>query len=393
MELPDDYTFPDIFSELNSMFPNRISEINSYKLSKEKMKKIKEDWPSDYSPWYQATILRELRERQTFDYDDVQLIPKKGILESRLDADTTVKFGGYYWELPVLPANMSSIIDSYKCTFLAKRGYLYCMHRFSSEKDRFDFAQGLCVFNECNKATSGDPNYCPISMAFGVKESEFTFAKRLRKSGIPVDLLWIDIAHGYSVMVEKAIKKYRSIFPDAFIIAGNVAEVDGALFLQKAGADAVKLGIGHGEACTTRLQTGFSNYNWQLSAVADAAAELDIPIVCDGGIRCYGDIAKALVMGADVCMAGSLFAALEDSPTGTVVMDGIEYAEYYGSASRKEKGARHYEEGKAILKPVRHHTIFDELAYIKQGLQSAISYAGGKDLTAFRSVEYVITKG
>lgn len=366
MEFPDDYSFPD-----------KISEINSYKLNIGKMKKLEKDWPSDFSPWF----FQRPRERQVFDYDDIQLIPKKGILDSRGRADTSVEFGGYRWELPVLPANMSSIVDRDICYKLGSHGYLYCMHRFLSYEERFIFINDISALNKV-----------PVSMAFGVKEEEFKFAQEVRNDGYFVDLLWIDVAHGYSDVVEEAIKRYRSIFPEAFIIAGNVAEVEGALFLEKAGADAVKLGVGHGEVCTTRLQTGFSNYNWQLSALRDTANELEIPIVCDGGIRNYGDIAKALVMGATVCMAGSLFAALQDSPGKLIFENNCLYKEYYGSASEREKGAHVFEEGKTMLKPLRHHYFPEELSRIKQGLQSAISYAGGKDLSAFNSVEYIITK-
>lgn len=360
LELPDDYPFPPKLPD-------------DYKMPE---KLVKENFPFIQVP--------AKRERQAFDYDDVQLIPKKGILKHRNEADTSVEFGGFVWKLPVLPANMSSVVNAQICQKLAENQYLYCMHRFCSDEERLEFAR------------SAKQNDFPLSMAFGVKEEEFELAKKIKEE-VVVDLLWIDVAHGYSEVMADAIKRYREIFPGTFIVAGNVAEIDGAKFLEEAGADAVKLGIGHGEACITRLKTGFSNYDWQLSAVEEAARELQVPIVCDGGVHEHGDIAKALAMGATVCMAGSMFSALLDSPGNIIEKDGLQYKEYFGSASARQKKNGSNQpvnvEGKCILKPLRDHDLLTEMKWIEEDLQSAISYAGGSKLSALNNVEYIVTKG
>ena len=354
VKLPDDFHFPDL--EKENIFN---------------------------SPQYQYTFIA--KERKAFDYDDVQLIPKKGILKHRSEADPRVEFGNHTWNLPVLPANMSSVVNAKLCFMLAQNNYLYCMHRFCTDEERIKFAKDI-------KKES-----LPLSMAFGVKPEEFALAQKIKDEGIKVDLLWIDVAHGYSVIMKEAISSYRKIFPKAFIIAGNVAEVEGAKYLEKCGANAVKLGIGHGEACITRLKTGFSNFDWQLSAVEEAAAELKIPIVCDGGVHEHGDITKALVMGATVCMAGSMFSALIDSPGNIIEKDGLQYKEYFGSASARQKKNGSNQpvnvEGKCILKPLRDHDLLTEMRWIEEDLQSSISYAGGKDLSAFLTTEYIVTKG
>lgn len=359
LELPDDYSFP-------SKLPD------DYKMPK--------GFEKDDFPFIQVPVKRE---RHAFDYDDVQLIPKKGMLEHRKNAETWVKFGGFLWKLPILPANMSSVINTQLCLLLAQNSYLYCMHRFCTDEERLQFAKDI------------KKEDLPLSMAFGVKKEEFNLAEKIKEEGLNVDLLWIDVAHGYSVIMKDSIKRYKQIFPNAFIIAGNVAEVEGAKFLEKAGADAVKLGIGHGEACITRLKTGFSNFGWQLSAVEEAANELKVPIVCDGGVHEHGDIAKALVMGATVCMAGSMFSALIDSPGNIIEKDGLQYKEYFGSASARQKKNGSNQpvnvEGKCILKPLRDHDLLTEMKWIEEDLQSAISYAGGYDISAFNNVEYIIT--
>lgn len=359
---PDDYKFP---SEL----PDDFSVPKGFE---------KQEFPFISIP--------HKRSRKAFDYNDVQLIPRKGILKHRGLAETWVRFGDYRWKLPVLPANMSSVVNAKLCLMLAQNQYLYCMHRFCSDEERLQFAKDI----------KQRENPLPLSMAFGVKEEEYKLAERIKQEDLDIDLLWIDVAHGYSDIVKDAIQRYRKIFPDTFIIAGNVAEVDGAKFLEEAGADAVKLGIGHGEACITRLKTGFSNYDWQLSALEEAANELNVPIICDGGVHEHGDIVKALVMGATVCMAGSMFSALIDSPGNIIEKDGLQYKEYFGSASARQKKNGSNQpinvEGKCILKPLRDHDILTELRWIEEDLQSAISYAGGQDLSALNTVEYIVTK-
>lgn len=318
----------------------------------------------------------------TVDYNDVQLIPEKGILRSRKEASTLVTFGGWVWELPILPSNMSSVINTDLCVKLANNNYLYCMHRFCSDEERITFPSLI-------KDT-------PVSMAFGVTEHEFEIAQKIKENGFKVGLLWVDVAHGYAEYMRSAIARYKQIFPGACIIAGNVANAEGAKFLERCGADAVKLGIGHGEACITRLKTGFSNYGWQLSALVKAASCVDIPIICDGGIKEHGDIAKAIALGAYICMAGSMFSALLDSPGNVIIKDGIKYKEYFGSASAKQKKVASDQpvnvEGKCMLKPLRDHDLLTEMNWIREDLQSAISYGGGKDLSCLQNLRYVITK-
>lgn len=375
VEFPTPYTFPDDFPK-HETFPNEV--FPGVKLPYP----IKEN-SSDYPLTFDFP-------EEIFDYNDIQLIPKLGVLKSRKDANTEVFFGTQVWKVPILPANMSSVVNTEICTKLAENDYLYCMHRFCTDEERFDFAKNIIE------------KHLPLSMAFGIFDSEFKLVKKIKEELKKVTkdsyrpMIWIDVAHGYSIHMQEAIKRYKEIWPSSFIIAGNVAEKNGAKFLEAAGADAVKLGVGHGEACITRLKTGFSNFGWQLSAVKEAADELNVPIVCDGGIHEHGDIAKALVMGATVCMAGSMFSALEDSPGNVIKKDGIDYKEYFGSASAKQKknGANQpvNVEGKCILKPLKDHDILTELKWIEEDLQSAISYAGGEDLSAFLTTRYVNTK-
>ncbi|MDU4571906.1 MAG: IMP dehydrogenase, partial [Finegoldia magna] len=149
-----------------------------------------------------------------------------------------------------------------------------------------------------------------------------------------VDVVTIDTAHGHSRGVLNAVTKLKKAFPDLQIIAGNVATADATRDLIEAGADCVKVGIGPGSICTTRVVTGIGVP--QMTAIIECAKEADkhgIPIIADGGIKYSGDITKALAAGASVIMAGSLFAGTEESPGELVVLEGRQYKEYRGMGS------------------------------------------------------------
>lgn len=313
-----------------------------------------------------------------FDYEDVQLIPNKCIVSSRSECDTTVKLGNHTFKLPVVPANMQTIIDESLAEKLAKQGYFYIMHRFQPQR-RVDFVRRMKELDL----------YASISI--GVKPEEFELVTTLAQEDLVPEYVTIDIAHGHSNAVINMIKHIKDYLPETFVIAGNVGTPEAVRELENAGADATKVGIGPGKVCITKLKTGFGTGGWQLSAVRWCAKAATKPIIADGGIRDHGDIAKSLRFGATMVMIGSLFAGHEESPGETTIIDGKPYKEYFGSASEYQKGERKNVEGKKIHIPSK-GSIFDTLVEMEQDLQSAISYAGGKTLSAIKKVDYVIVK-
>jgi len=207
-----------------------------------------------------------------------------------------------------------------------------------------------------------------------------------------VDAIVVDTAHGHSKGVLDAVKTLRTNYPDLDIIAGNVATGEAARDLFEAGADVVKVGIGPGSICTTRVVAGVGVP--QITAIYDCATvarELGKTIIADGGIRTHGDIAKSIRFGATMVMIGSLFAGHEESPGKTVEINGERFKEYFGSASEFQKGERKNVEGKKIIVPYK-GSLKDTLVEMQQDLQSSISYAGGSDLESIRKVDYVIVK-
>ncbi|QDP41083.1 GMP reductase [Radiobacillus deserti] len=313
-----------------------------------------------------------------FDYEDIQLIPAKCIVDSRSECDTSVKFGKHTFKLPVVPANMQTIIDEKIAIYLAENGYFYVMHRFEPET-RAAFIQDM------------QKRGLIASISVGVKEEEYAFIEQLAKEEIIPDYITIDIAHGHSNAVIHMIQHIKKLIPQSFVIAGNVGTPEAVRELENAGADATKVGIGPGKVCITKIKTGFGTGGWQLAALRWCAKAASKPIIADGGIRTHGDIAKSIRFGATMVMIGSLFAGHEESPGETIERDGKLYKEYFGSASEFQKGEKKNVEGKRMH--VEHKgSLQDTLVEMEQDLQSSISYAGGNKLDAIRNVDYVIVK-
>jgi GMP reductase len=315
---------------------------------------------------------------EIFDYDNILLLPRKCRVESRSECDASMQFGDRTFKLPVVPANMKTVVDEPISAWLAANGYFYVMHRF--DVDNVAYAKRM-----------RDKGLF-VSISSGVKPADFAVIDRLAAEGVGADYITIDIAHGHAESVRKAIEHIKQKLPKTFVIAGNVATPEAVIDLENWGADATKVGVGPGKVCITKLKTGFGTGGWQLSALKWCARVATKPIIADGGIRDHGDIAKSVRFGASMVMIGSLFAGHEESPGLTVEVDGKRYKEYYGSASDFNKGEYKHVEGKRILEPIK-GKLADTLREMREDVQSSISYAGGTRLADIRKVNYVILGG
>ena len=234
-----------------------------------------------------------------------------------------------------------------------------------------------------------------VAAAISVREDWKDRIKALIKVG--VDAIVIDTAHGHSQFVLSLVKKIKKEFPSIDLIAGNVSTAEATEDLIKSGADCVKIGIGAGSSCTTRIIAGVGVP--QLSAVMDCAQvgiKHNTPIIADGGIRYSGDIAKSLAAGANVVMLGGMLAGMDESPGETIVYEGRRYKSYRGmgslAAMKEGGGERYFQQEKDELKlvpegiegmvPFRgpvNNTIFQLIG----GLKSSMGYCGAKDLKSF----------
>ena len=315
---------------------------------------------------------------EIFDYDNILLLPRKCRVDSRSECDPSVDFGGLRFKLPVVPANMKTVVDEPITQWLAANDYFYVMHRFDT--DNVAYAQRMRELG------------LYVSISSGVKAVDHDVIDQLAASGVGADYITIDIAHGHAESVRKTIEHIKQRLPDTFVIAGNVATPEAVIDLETWGADATKVGVGPGKVCITKLKTGFGTGGWQLSALKWCARVATKPIIADGGIRDHGDIAKSVRFGASMVMIGSLFAGHEESPGQTVEVDGRLYKEYYGSASDFNKGEYKHVEGKRILEPIK-GKLADTLREMREDVQSSISYGGGTKLFDIRKVNYVVLGG
>ena len=233
-------------------------------------------------------------------------------------------------------------------------------------------------------------NRLVVGAAVGITNDMLERVDALVKAN--VDVITVDTAHGHSKNVINAIKNLKEKYPDLQIIAGNVATADATRDLIKAGVDAVKVGIGPGSICTTRVVTGIGVP--QITAIINCvneAKKYDIPVIADGGIKYSGDITKALACGASVVMAGSLFAGTEESPGETILFEGRQYKEYRGmgslAAMKDGSGDRYFQtntkkyvpegvEGRVAYKGPVGEVVYQLLG----GLKSGMGYVGSKDL-------------
>jgi GMP reductase len=309
-----------------------------------------------------------------FDFDDINLIPRYSTVDSRRECDTSISIGGHRFKNPVIPANMESVINEDLAKKLAREGYFYVMHRFGIDIKKF-------IFNmrKENLVTS---------VSIGVNQDSYDLVTDLVRNGLIPDFITIDIAHGHCKKMKKMLKFLQDNMIDSFIIAGNVASIDATRDLDNWGADAIKVGIGPGSACTTFPTTGFGSRNIQASVVNECASVTKKMVICDGGIKTPADITKAIVMGASMVMVGGMLSSFLDSPGRTVEIDDVKYKEFYGSASARQ-GNKSRIEGMVKLNKMKNTSIVEYMEYLTECLQSSISYGGGKDLDDLHSVKWI----
>lgn len=321
-------------------------------------------------------------EREYLSFDDVALLPRFSSIESRGYVNLRC---GKLNIMPFIPANMASVISPKMAQIIIDEGGLPILHRFRN--DARSLESDLRDIKRCGHGSSNK-----IAISLGVDDrARFTSDIAAALEIIPTSnlILCIDIAHGHSTKGIEATKFFKQQYPELTLISGNVGTSEGALALFEAGADIVKVGISNGAVCTTRVATGHGVP--QLTSVADCATvaeSLGKEIIADGGIKTPGDVAKALAAGASYVMIGRMFAQCKESggkKIAPIVANGQfkTVTEYYGSASALNKNDGSNIEGEAVYLEVKYstHELYKTLC---DGLRSAFSYSGARNLKEFR---------
>ena len=322
--------------------------------------------------------------RSTLTYDDVLLVPKYSDIRTRSDIDISNTLDdNISLRLPIIASPMDTVSGFEMASYLSKVGALAVLHRYMSVAD-----QATAVTNLKEETGS------VIGAAIGTGTDGQTRANILASVG--TDVLCVDVAHGHHVAVRNIIEYMRSDsrFDNVHIMAGNVATPEAVADLATWGAHSVRIGIGGGSICSTRIQTGHGVPTLQsVMDCASAADEHGVKIIADGGIRNSGDIVKSFAAGADFAMIGSILGGTEEAPGRIITMGGSKYKEYRGMASAEAqmewRGRTASLEGVSSMVPYK-GPVAPIIRQLENGIRSGFSYSGARSFEQFQNVAEMI---
>lgn len=310
-------------------------------------------------------------ERESLTYDDVLLVPQYSDIESRKEVNIgnwLDQQRGLKYDLPIISSPMDTVTGIPMAITLAMMGGLGIIHRYNTVKEQCDMAEILFE------------NIMPekVGFAIGITGDYLMRAKELVSLGARI--LCVDVAHGDHILMKNALSNLREELGDSpHIMAGNVATLDGFNNLADWGANSIRVGIGGGSICSTRIQTGHGVPSLD-SIIECARTQHNVAVIADGGIKNSGDIVKALAVGGDFAMLGSLLAGTSDTPGEVIVQEnGSKYKVYRGMASKDAqmdwRGKASSLEGISTTIPYK-GTTREVIEQLENGIRSGFSYSG-----------------
>ena len=321
-------------------------------------------------------------------YDDINIVPKYSEVEHRDKIDISTQFTKKIkLDLPIVSSPMDTITELDMAREMMEWGGVGVVHRFMSIEEQAEIMEKLCYMPDSDHILI--KNNLPRCAAVGVTGDYLERAQELINNGCNV--LLIDVAHGYHKLVGDAIEKIKNI-QGVEVVAGSVATREAVQYLCEKGTDAIRVGIGNGSLCETRIRTGVGVP--QVTALLDCVAVADTygcPTIADGGVRNIGDVCKGFACGADSVMLGSLLSGTKETP-GTIEKIGewpneMLYKKYRGSASldsKHDRGDNKNVEGNHKVIPYK-GKVKRILKDIQEGLRSSFSYVGANDISEFHS--------
>lgn len=316
-----------------------------------------------------------MRFQETLAFDDVLLVPKYSDIASRTEIDLSSNLGNIKFEIPIIASPMDTVTDTDMAVAISQLGGLGIIHRYNTLYEQMLAAEKALSLGAVN-----------VGAAIGVTGDYLQRASML--IGVGVKILCIDVAHGDHYSVKTAIRELRSKFGSSVhIIAGNVATLDGYDHISQWGADSIRVGIGGGSICSTRIQTGHGVPTFS-SVLECSHSAYHTSLIADGGIKTSGDIVKALAAGADFVMLGSLLAGTDESPCA-ILNDGTQkYKVYRGMASKEAQ--KDWKGSYSSFEGVSHRVIYkgsvkDVVGDLVRNIRSGLSYSGARNIRELRS--------
>ena len=320
--------------------------------------------------------------RENLSFDDVLLEPRYSDIESRAEIKTDSSLGeGLDFYLPIVSSPMDTVTEYSMASALHHKGGVGIIHRYNTIEDQVEIVK---------RTTQHD---CRVGAAIGTTGDYRKRAIALVDAG--ADFLCLDVAHGHHALMREALTELRDVFGDEYhLMAGNIATFEGFMDLASWGASSIRVGIGGGSICSTRIQTGHGMPTFSSLMAAKAAAESrvhqglkPVKVIADGGIRNSGDIVKALAMGADFVMLGSLLAGTTQAPGEIINTAKGKFKTYRGMASKDAqmdwRGRASSLEGITTTVPYK-GSVSAVLDDLEQGIRSGLSYSGARDLDTLR---------
>jgi len=320
-----------------------------------------------------------MRAKETLSYGDILLVPQYSEIKSRSEIDIGNTLSGpersIRYKLPIIASPMDTISEIEMGITMHRAGGLAILHRYNTIKEQFRMAVEVIRLNDQR-----------VGAAIGASGDYLDRAAALYDADVRV--FCIDVAHGHHIHVKNALYELRRAFGDAVhIMAGNVATLEGFVDLASWGANSVRIGIGGGSICSTRIQTGHGIPTLDSIIATRIAREggrfADVKVIADGGIKNSGDIVKALACGADFVMLGSLLAGTNECPTEIIKTKEGEFKTYRGMASKDAqidwRGTTVSLEGISTVVP-RKGPVRDVLAELERGIRSGLSYSGARSI-------------
>ncbi|MFH8080901.1 MAG: IMP dehydrogenase [Candidatus Aenigmatarchaeota archaeon] len=311
-------------------------------------------------------------------FDDVLLVPKKSHLSSRSEVDLSTELTRQIkLNTPLVSAAMDTVTEDKMACAMALHGGLGIIHRFQTIESQVAQVRKVKEFQFDKKqyplANTDKKGRLLVGAAIGVKNNFIERAEKLLMADC--DVIVIDVAHGHMQKVIDATKELKNNFDDINLVVGNVATYEGAKDLVEAGADCIKIGIGPGSTCTTRIVTGFGIPIFtSILQCARLKEEYEITLMADGGMKNSGDIVKALAAGASTIMSGFLFAGVDETPGEIIEINGKKYKKYKGMYSLDSNKKLLMLENKQVC----------EEKIVTEGVEAFVEYKGSLSSIFFK---------